>query len=358
MPTSHLPPELWLLVLHYTLTPYHPATLLRLRLASPPLRALLACHEGSLVRQIRASAACPARSADLFPDLPLKTFAGLDELYKRQAVLQELSERWPGIVAGGKNSELGWLEGRWEGVFRAGALLLYRLRDAGAAAAVLAGPVTSGLGQSPEDTKERAREFEQGRPSRDRAVATHDAQLRLLRSLPATSLACLLFVLVAGVRIMRIHGPEPVNASRWTGIGDGDERAGVEAACEDLMLTEGVEFFLGLLDSGAERHSEDGGVRGEKRAERALGLLRARIAISTERVPLTPMPSPQSLSAVLRASLADKAGCGARETEKSMWAIMSGTAFDGLGVGEEGQRKTIKVVRGEEVGGEMRRMGF
>ncbi|KAK3075499.1 hypothetical protein LTR53_001116 [Teratosphaeriaceae sp. CCFEE 6253] len=358
MPTVQLPPELWLLILPYTLTPYDPTTLLHLSLASPPLRALLAWHEGSLVRQIRASAACPARSADLFPDLPLKTFAGLDELYKRQAVLQELSERWPWIVAGGENGELGWLEGRWEGVFRAGALLLYRLRDAGAAAVVLAGPVTSCLGQSPEDTKERAREFEQGRPSRERTFATHDAQVRLLRSLPATSLACLNFVLVAGFKILRAHGLAPVNASRWTEDEDRDMEARVGAACKDVVLAQGVDGLLGLLGAGAGLYSEDWWVKGQMRAERALGLLRARIAISAERVPSTLMPSPQILSAVLRASLAEKAGCGVRETEKRMWAILSGTAVDGLGAGEEGQIKMGEVVRGEEMGRGMRRMGF
>ncbi|KAK1084393.1 hypothetical protein LTR33_002689 [Friedmanniomyces endolithicus] len=231
---TSLPPELWLDILPHV--PYSPSTLTTLRLISRRFNALINWHEISLVKNIKKYT-ISANSTKLYPDLPPQTFRGLATLYARQETLQDVAQAWPDIVSASNGAPrqegLYWLKGRYEPIFTAGVLLLYRLQDT---------PFTPSI-LSPNHAG-----FRNHNP-------THTAQLALLHTLPPTSLAPLLFVCLASVKILRVLGPEPIN-ERWC-KGDLEVRSEVEMACETVLLESGVGVFVGLLglskDSGKGR---------------------------------------------------------------------------------------------------------
>ncbi|KAK0872745.1 hypothetical protein LTR87_012243 [Friedmanniomyces endolithicus] len=190
-------------------------------------------HETSLVKGLKRYS-IPISTAKLYPDLPLRTFRSLATLHARQETLQEVARAWPTIITSRNESPgqegLHWLAGRYEPIFTAGLLLLYRLQDT---------PQTPPL-PSPNLAESLA---ETHNP-------THTAQLALLHTLPPTSLASLLFVCLASVKILRVLGPEPVNKS-WC-KGDVEVRSEVEMACETILLESGVGVFVGLLGLGGD----------------------------------------------------------------------------------------------------------
>lgn len=80
------------------------------------------------------------------------------------------------------------------------------------------------------------------------AHTAHSAKSDLLHLLPATSLACLIFKCYSAVKILRVHGPDPVHSR--CGWEDAGFRCEVELAVEELLLVHGAEFFVGLLEEG------------------------------------------------------------------------------------------------------------
>jgi hypothetical protein len=80
------------------------------------------------------------------------------------------------------------------------------------------------------------------------AATSHSAKSDLLHLLPATSLACLIFKCYSAVKILRVHGPDPVHSR--CGWEDAGFRCEVELAVEELLLVHGAEFFVGLLEEG------------------------------------------------------------------------------------------------------------
>jgi len=196
-----LPPEVWLEIIPHI--PYSPTNLACICLTCAKLNTLVKKHEHSLVSDIK-SAQFPKSNTSLFPELDVSTYAGLSILHQRLETLDALHSEWLRIVNHG--AELHWLKGRWESIHKAGLLLLYRLQDAG-----------SYLGK-----------------------------LELLHSLPATSLACLLFKLISSIKILRVLGPDPINARHC-----GNEimvRSDVELAFEECLLQHGPNFFIALLN--------------------------------------------------------------------------------------------------------------
>lgn len=184
---------------------YSPIDLLSLCLTCRRFNSLVSHHQISLVRAFKSSSSLrPALRQ--FPGLPITGYADLRALHRRLARLDALHARWLHITSHGP--ELAWLRGRWETIHKAGLLLLYRLHDCG----------------------------------------SYEQKTALLASLPATSLACLLFKLGASVKILRVYGPDPIRGT--FAAGDVLARSDVELACEEMLLVHGPEFFLALLHHG------------------------------------------------------------------------------------------------------------
>jgi hypothetical protein len=122
------------------------------------------------------------------------------------ANLDDLHQQWLRITSNGP--ELDWLKGRWEGIHKAGLLLLHRLQDTG----------------------------------------SYNYKVALLNGLPATSLACLLFKLISSIKILRIYGPNPINGKY--AAGDIMQRSDIELAFEEMLLQHGPDFFTFMLKAG------------------------------------------------------------------------------------------------------------
>lgn len=287
MSLTTLPPELLLNLIPQI--PHDPTTLLTLHLTHPLLHSLLLTHEKTLVPAILSKTySIPSHSSSckspLFPSLQLKSYADLAVLHERTQVLEGLQGGWLRLTCHGP--ELGWGRGRWEAVHRVGTLLLWRLGDVGvfsAGAVGLNGEEVKGMGETVVVGSEEGR----GQGQRERRTTTittpppptsqtekasvksttaHAAKADLLNLLPATSLACLIFKCYSAVRILRVHGPEPVHSR--CGWEDAGFRCEVELAVEELLLGHGVELFEGLLAEGTGVGNGEGGKR---RGEWAVG---------------------------------------------------------------------------------------
>ncbi|KAK5707760.1 hypothetical protein LTR97_000298 [Elasticomyces elasticus] len=317
-PPAILPPEIWLTIL--PLIPYTPTQFSALRLISHHHNDLLTLHEKSLAPHLKTQTFDP-QTLQSFPGMAVGSYRHLATLHTRLHTLQTLKATWTAITTANTNRELAWLEGRYEAVFRAGILLLYRLQDTTSSAGTMHIHSNSAEGT---------------------VLCPHCAKLALIAGLPATSLACLLFVLVAAVKILRVCGKAPIHA-RWC-EGDMDVRSEVELACEEVLLERGVGVFMGLLVLGEEEGW-------------ALSVLQAEIAGMGDRQQpfASGLAKPATLISSLRAALAEKTGCGKGQVVGRMWEILSGTKFDRLG--EDGEMMG-KLVRGEEVGEGGKRMGF
>lgn len=250
-PLTTLPPELLLQII--PLIPHSPSTLLALQQTSPSLHALLKTHESTLVAELRANSySIPSNSttSPLFPSLPLKTYADLAVLYERLQVLESLHANWLHLTSHGP--ELGWLKDRWEKVHKVGTLLLWRLGDVAdfAAKAVIVQEATSTTSESAEEGSRTTPSQEEKNHLAQSTIAqtAHAAKSDLLHLLPATSLACLIFKCYSAVKILRVHGPDPVHSR--CGWEDAGFRCEVELAVEELLLVHGAGFFVALLEAG------------------------------------------------------------------------------------------------------------
>lgn len=201
---NSLPAEIWLEIIPHI--PYTPTALFNLRLTCTQLNSLVTFHEHSLVGDIKTQQIAKT-GIQLFPGLMLTTYTGLSILHRRRATLDELHSQW--IVIATQSAELHWLKGRWESVHKAGLLLLYRLQDAG----------------------------------------TYGAKIELMDTLPATSLACLLFTLISSIKVLRVIGPEPIHGE-WKKE-DVMVRSDIELAFEEVLLQQGPEFFVAMLAMGS-----------------------------------------------------------------------------------------------------------
>jgi hypothetical protein len=242
-PLTTLPPELLLQII--PLIPHSPMALRALHQTSPDLHALLKTHESTLVAELRANSYSIAQNSStspLFPSLPLKTYADLAVLYERLQVLESLHANWLHLTSHGP--ELGWLKDRWEKVHKVGTLLLWRLGDV---ADFSARSVIQETRETETETGAMAEE-KNHIASQTLAQASHAAKSDLLHLLPATSLACLIFKCYSAVKILRVHGPDPVHSR--CGWEDAGFRCEVELAVEELLLVHGAGFFVGLLEAG------------------------------------------------------------------------------------------------------------
>ncbi|KAK4542531.1 hypothetical protein LTR36_006784 [Oleoguttula mirabilis] len=310
-----LPPELWLEILPHI--PYSPKAISTIRLTSVRLNSLLKTHEHTLVADIKRAQFgrqdnSQASSLALFPSLEVTTYAGLRTLHKRLQTLDELHSQWSSLINHCAAGELQWLAGRWQNVHKTGLLLLYRLQDS----------------------------------------KTYEAKIALLNTLPATSLACLLFTLISSITILRVVGPAPMH--RTYRQADVAARSDVELAFEEMLLGHGPGFFAAML-GGAGGGRRAGAAGDGAEAGWAISVLQAEIASMEDRQ--LPYPSgaakPSTLIASLRRALAARAEVQLTQTVSKMWELLSGTAFDAVDQG-----KMVKLVRGEEIERGMRRMGF
>jgi hypothetical protein len=253
-PLTNLPPELLLQIIPQI--PHSPTTLRALSQTSQSLDALLKTHELTLVAELRAnsySISSNSTTSPLFPSLPLKTYADLAVLHERLQVLESLHANWLHLTSHGP--ELGWLKDRWEKVHKVGTLLLWRLEDVAdfAAKAVVQGETREATRTMGPETIEVSRtttaaEEKEFLASHTIAQTSHSAKSDLLYLLPASSLACLIFKCYSAVKILRVHGPDPVHSR--CGWEDAGFRCEVELAVEELLLVHGAGFFVSLLKAG------------------------------------------------------------------------------------------------------------
>lgn len=209
-----LPPELLLQIIPNI--PHDPQNIESLKLTNRQFYSLLTAHETTLAPAIRRTSY--KTSPRLFPSLPLNSYTSLSTLHNRLATLTALHDNWLHLTSHGP--ELNWLRDRWESIHKAGTLLLYRLRDC-------------------------CESFDHGDSD-----AAHAAKIDLLHLLPATSLACLVFKCYSAIKILRVHGPEPVHAT--FAKEDVGMRCEVELALEEMLLEHGPEFFVALLGAGRQ----------------------------------------------------------------------------------------------------------
>ena len=199
----NLPTEILLEII--SSVPFSPSNLLSTRLTCAHFHDLLTQHERSIAADLRKRS-FSTQTLSYFPELRGTTFDSLARIHNRLQTLSNIESIWLQLVNHGP--ELHWLKDRWEGVHKAGLLLLYRLQDVGG----------------------------------------YEQKVALLDALPAASLCCLLFKLVASVKILRVLGPDPIRES-WA-RGDVGARSDVELACEECLLLEGPQFFVALLEAG------------------------------------------------------------------------------------------------------------
>ena len=316
---NNLPPEVLLDIIPYI--PYSPSNISSLSLTCWGLNTLVIAHEQVLVTAIRKLHFRP-RTISLFPGLP-KSYKGLRTLHYRLETLEDSHRHWLQIK--NHSLELHWLKGRWEQVHKAGLLLLYRVQD------------TEG----------------------------YEEKLMLLKQLSGTSLACLLFKLISSIHILRVRGPEPINA----GYASGDimVRSDIELAFEELLLQHGPRFFVVMLEAGKTSGKKEWAVRYASffsccshcpfaygaNLESTHRTLQTEIAGMKSRQLPSPngMLKPPTLISSLRRALAAKARCEVHQTVAKMWEILSSTGFDDVD-----EEKMVSIVSGEELERGMKRI--
>ena len=305
---NDLPSEIVLEIIPHVI--YTPQSICCLCLTCRRLNSLIKHHEHGLVRSIRTGQ-FNINTLALFPGLQ-KDYDGLKLLYERLETMEDIHNHRLRITSHGR--ELQWLKGRWEQIHKAGLLLLYRLQDAG----------------------------------------NYDAKVQLLQSLPATSLACLLFKLISSIKILRVHGPEPINASYARE--DVMARSDVELAFEELLLQHGPDFFVAMLKAGwpgrttevvkyvsplSYKFQEHGANDSCRMLQDEISSMEARQQPS----------KPATLISVLRRALATQAACEVEKTVTAMWEILARTGFDDVD-----DELLGCIVSGGEVTGGLRRI--
>lgn len=324
-PFHSLPAEILLDIV--SSVPFTPANFFALHLTCRRFHDILTHHEGPIAAATRRQT-FDAKTVALFPGLKEESLRNLGRLHTRVETLAAVHEQFLKITH--NSPELEWLKGRFQGVHKAGLLLLYHLQDLRLRPAAAA----TQEGLSP--------------------ICEHCQRVLFIRSLPATSLACLLFKLISSVRILRIFGPEPIRES-WK-KGDAGARSEVELVCEELILRNGPWFFVALMDNDV-RPAKNGSAVGYGSSTRSAGFstlisyrrLQAELAnLAYRQSPI----HPPTLISSLRRALAEKTMVDIRLTMSKMWEILASSGFDDL-EGNGGLRMA-KIVRGEELTGEER----
>nr|OQO16030.1 hypothetical protein B0A51_17920 [Rachicladosporium sp. CCFEE 5018] len=291
---TSLPVEIILEIIPHV--PFSPSQFQTLRKISSTFESAIASHEKSLVNAIRGIQYTKSTIAS-FPGLS-QSYTGLSTLHSRLDTISGLSDLWPRLTTG--NADLAWIRDRWLTIYKLGTLLLYRLQDCSA----------------------------------------HDTRTDLLNALPATSLAPLFFTLHSSVKVLRCHGPEPINGSYSKG--DAEARVDIELAFEEMLLQHGPDFFVSLLRAGRAQNCDEPGW--------AVWALDREITTIEWRQLHSHTPT---LISTLRRSFAAKMECRICENTSKMWEVLSGTVFDDVS-----DEVTVIVVKGEALKGGMRRMGF
>lgn len=220
---------------------YSPSTLSSLSLTSNRLNEILTHHEQTLVRAYLSGQSFLSESAVLHPGLEINTYADIATLHNRTTALAGLKADWWDLT---HRQDVRWLRcSRWAKIYRAGLLVLYYLQDA----------------------------------ERQTTVQTHkvkhEKQQELVRRLPATSLACLLFALVGGMALLRAKGPEVLRREhvchcvlvmdREAHGEDEVRRREMELACEEMLLAHGPNYLFSMIEEG-QSVEEDGSEKKEQ----------------------------------------------------------------------------------------------
>ena len=152
-------------------------------------------------------------------------YRALRTMYTRLATLSCIKSRCRVIRDRGSDCS-AWTTSRTIRIHNAGLLILYRLQDCG----------------------ELAANDERGQAVPGSDSITEDKQA-LLSSLPAPSLAVLLFTLMMSIHLLRATGPDMV---LYHTTQRAESRSEIELACEEVILRDGPEFLLGLLQDNAK----------------------------------------------------------------------------------------------------------
>ncbi|KAM3416196.1 hypothetical protein BST61_g7802 [Cercospora zeina] len=344
-----LPPELLLAIIPQIT--YSPDSILSLLLTSRALHSLIKSHEYSLTRSIASRQIPVHQPENYFPSLDqLTTFANLSTYHTRIETLSNLVENYPASLSSAASNNKSQqcpscsstttsflLQPRWSTLHKTGLLLLYRLQD----------------------------------------TRSYCHKVALLNGLPAISLACILFALLAQNRILRASGTletlPRIEGKRWWesssgggGGGGGDVEGNEEAnarrkravemretemVCEELALAEGVGFYGDLWDGEEEDDGGDGDGNGKERKEswarRALqSELFSLPSLQTAFYPCCGAPRPPTLTSCLRRAFAAKCYCQFSEVERKVWEVLSNTVLDDVDEDLMG-----RIVRGEDAVG-------
>lgn len=184
-------------------------------------------YEHSIVRTIVTQQFDWARRQypSLFSDGMTMTWSSMDVLFRRISVLSSIKSRCL-IVRQGNAEHSSWTTYRALTFHYAGLLILYRLKDCRKRTPLVyhATPLTE--------------------------TATNEGKRALILSLPKASLAILTFTLMMSIHVLRALGPELV--LHWVSPPQEDARSEIELACEEVLLRDGPEFLLGLLQHRCE----------------------------------------------------------------------------------------------------------
>jgi len=161
----------------------------------------------------------------LFSNGMTMTWSSMDVLFRRISVLSSIKSRCL-IVRQGNAEHSSWSTYRALTFHYAGLLILYRLKDCRKPILpILLEPILT-------------------------QTATNEGKRAIILSLPKASLAILTFTLMMSIHVLRALGPELV--LYWVTPLQEDSRSEVELACEEVLLRDGPEFLLGLLQHRGE----------------------------------------------------------------------------------------------------------
>ncbi|WPH03224.1 Hypothetical protein R9X50_00610100 [Acrodontium crateriforme] len=321
---------------------YSPSTISSLSLTSSRFNEILTHHEQTIVKGYLCGQSFLFASAALHPGLKINTYTDIATIHNRTTALADLKAKWWDLT---HRQDVRWLRcSRWAKIYRAGLLVLYSLQDR-------------------EQAEEQTRKLK------------HDIKQEIIRQLPATSLACLLFVLVGGMALLRAQGPAVLRREhvchcalimdREAHGEDEVKRREIELACEEMLLAHGPNYLFAMIQEGgsvdvdSSEHTKpslnDLSIEAIKSDNWAMKALVNEAANFTERQQPNKdgTSKPITLIATLRQALAAAAECRVCETKGKMWEILSATGFDSID-----DTKLAALATGEKVDGGGKRVGF
>ncbi|KAF2153112.1 hypothetical protein K461DRAFT_267752 [Myriangium duriaei CBS 260.36] len=218
----------------------------------------------------------------------------LATVFHRTAVLTNIKSRCK-VIREGRSEHSAWTTCRAITFHHTGLLLLYRLSD----------------------------------------CKSHAEKAALIQSLPASSLAVMLFTLMVSVHLLRAIGPSMV--LYWTDPPLTEEsRSDIELACEEVLLRDGPDFLLGLLMHDMK----------------AIESLKSEVSsMDSKQIHQPTGPPPETtLIASLRQTFAAEMGCEMRYNLVHMWYVLDERCIALSDSNEDVVTKAVeKVVNGEEL---------